>query len=323
MNALPFLLHGTTLALAWFILLNVAISVVVAIVSVRQASVPGTSTWYQSPAFCLALRLSPALVSVLFVVVVFLPSYRRYEPREVVEGFEVSLTALAIVATAIIGSAVVRGATAWRRAAQRTADWMRAARPLALSGISMPAFAIDTDAPVMALVGVLRPRLLITQPVLDALTDEELSATVAHELGHRRAFDNLKRLAMRAAPDLLSATRVARALERRWAVASEHAADRGAGDGDLARCALAAALVKVARLTPPSTSIGEPISALVDGGDITSRVRRLLDDAPLTSRRGIARWLAPAIALSTLTLTYTPILRTVHAITEILVNTLP
>jgi len=323
MTALPYLLHGTTLALAWFILLNVATSVVVAIVSARQASVSGTSTWYQSPAFCLALRLSPAVLSVLFVAVLFLPSYWRYEPREFVEGFDVSLTTLAIAATVIIGSAVARGVTAWRRAARRTAGWMRAARPLALTGISMPAFAIDTDAPIMALVGVLRPRLLITQPVLDALTDEELSAAVAHELGHRRALDNLKRLAMRAAPDLLSATRVARALERRWAVASEHAADRGAGNGDRARCALAAALVKVARLTPPVTPIGEPISALVDGGDITSRVQRLLDDAPTARRGRTARWLAPAIALSTLILTYTPLLRTVHAVTEILVNSLP
>ena len=320
---LAYLLHGVTLALAWFVLLNVATAVIVAIVSARQALVPDTSTRYQSPAFCLALRLSPAVLSTLFVAVLFLPSYWRYEPREFVEGFDISLTTLAIAAAAIIGSAFVRGMMAWRRAARRTADWMRAARPLTLSGISMPAFAIDTDAPVMALVGVLRPRLLITQPILDALTDEELSAAVAHELGHRRALDNLKRIAMRAAPDLLSATRVARALERRWAVASEHAADLCAGDGDHARCALAAALVKVARLTPPVTPIGEPISALVDGGDITSRVQRLLDDAPPARGGRTARWLAPAIALSVLGLTYTPILRTVHVVTEILVNSLP
>lgn len=43
--------------------------------------------------------------------------------------------------------------------------------------------------------GILRPRLLITRPVLDALTDEELRACVAHELGHSRGWDNLKRLA--------------------------------------------------------------------------------------------------------------------------------
>jgi hypothetical protein len=90
---------------------------------------------------------------------------------------------------------------------------MRAGRPLALADTSMQAYAIDTDAPLMALVGVLRPRLLITRPVLEALTDEELRASVAHELGHWRAWDNLKRLAMHAAPDLLSATGAARALD--------------------------------------------------------------------------------------------------------------
>ena len=108
---------------------------------------------------------------------------------------------------------------------------------------------IETVPPVMALVGVLSPRLLIAQAVLDALTGEELRAAAAHEAGHWRALDNLKRLAMRAAPDLLSAT-AARALERRWVVAAERVADRAAGESGSERCALASALVKVARLIP-------------------------------------------------------------------------
>src|ERR1019366_10566357 len=120
---------------------------------------------------------------------------------------------------------------------------------------------------LMALVGVLRPRLFVARRLLDALTAEELAASVAHEAGHRRAWDNLKRLAMRAAPDLLAITGIARGIERRWASASDHAADRrAAGDGPT-RCALASALVKVARLTPPMTPLAEPISTLVDGGE--------------------------------------------------------
>jgi Zn-dependent protease with chaperone function len=319
MDALPYLLHGTTLALAWFVLLNAATTVAVAIVSARLTR----ETRATSPSLWLALRLSPAVVSIVFVAVVFLPSYWQYEPREMVEGFDLSLTTLALAAAAIIGSAVLRGMTAWRNAARRTNAWMSAARPLALPGISMPAYAIEVSAPVMALVGVLRPRLLVTRPVLDALTAEELRAAAAHEVGHRRAFDNLKRLVMRAAPDLLSATAAGPALERQWAAASEHAADLFAGNGDRARCALASALVKVARLTPPATPIGEPISALVDGSDITARVQRLLDDPPAGRGRLTARWLAPAIGLSALALAYTPLLRTVHAVTEVLVNTLP
>jgi Zn-dependent protease with chaperone function len=187
----------------------------------------------------------------------------------------------------------------------------------------MPAFAVDADAPVMALVGLLRPRLFIMQPILDALTVEELHAAVAHELGHRRAWDNLKRLAMRAAPDLLSATSASRALERRWAAASEHVADRAAGDSGRARCALASALVKVARMTPPATSFTEPISTLVDGGDITARVRCLLDDAPAPAERRPLRSFAFAIPALAFVLAYAPVLRLIHAVTELLVSTLP
>lgn len=315
-----FLLHGTTLAFAWFLLLNAAataaVTVVAAWLSRRERSA--------SPALWLSLRLAPAVLSLAFVAIVFLPSYWRFEPREDVEGFDLTLTALALLAFTVIGAAVARGAIAWRRAGRRIEQWMRASRPLALAGTSMPAFAIDTAAPVMALVGVLRPRLLITRPVLDALTDEELRAASAHELGHWRAFDNLKRLAMRAAPDLLAATPAARAIERRWAAAAEHAADRIAGQSGQARCALASALVKVARLTPPATSIAEPISALLDGGDITSRVQRLLDDAPAAGEGRSARWLALAIPASALILGgYAPLLRLVHGVTEMLVNTLP
>jgi hypothetical protein len=53
----------------------------------------------------------------------------------------------------------------------------------------------------MALVGVLRPRLIVTRGLVAALTDEELAASIGHEVGHSRARDNLTRLLMRATPD--------------------------------------------------------------------------------------------------------------------------
>jgi Zn-dependent protease with chaperone function len=314
-----FLLHGTTLALAWFLVFNAAVTAAAALLSIqlsRRARPASPGRW-------LALRLAPAALSIAFVAIVFLPSYWRFEPREGVEGFDLTLTTLAVLAMAVIGSGVARGVVAWRSAARRTEQWMQASRPLALDGAAMPAFAVDADAPVMALVGVLRPRLLITRPVLEALTGEELQAGVAHELGHWRACDNLKRLAMRAAPDMWFATGAARSLERRWAAASEHAADRGAGTGERERCALASALVKVARLTPPATPLQEPISALVDGGDITARVQRLLDDSPSDTGRRSSRWLAIALAAPALMLAYAPLLRLVHTVTELLVNSLP
>jgi Zn-dependent protease with chaperone function len=198
-----------------------------------------------------------------------------------------------------------------------------------VNGIGVPAFRIDAPQAVMALAGILRPRLLVTRGLIDALTPEELAAAIAHEVGHHRAWDNLKRLAMLGAPDVLRWTPAAHRLEHQWAAAAEHIADAAAAhaSGGSARLALASALVKVARLMPPPTPVTEPISTLIGGGEIASRVQRLIDDCPEQTgsrRQGAARarWAAAAAAVA-VAFGYAPLLKTVHDATEILVHYLP
>ena len=317
-----FFLHGGTLALAWFLLVNLAASAAVAAWAGPTAR---RRTGGDSAAFWFAARILPAATAAFFVAVVFVPSYWKYEPRDLVEGFDVTLSALALGATALLATGVVRGVRAWRGAVRRTRIWMQSARPLAIGGMGIPVSQIDVDTPLMALVGVLRPRLIVTRGLVAALDEEELAASIAHEVGHSRARDNLSRLLMRAAPDLLAATPVARAIERRWAAAAEHRADRmAAHDSQVARCALASALVKVARLTPTVTPIAEPISTLIDGGEIASRVERLLADAaPAARRRSALGWTVLAIAAGPTAIGYAPALRFVHSVTELLVHSLP
>ena len=316
---MTFLLHGATLSLACFIAINGLLSALAVWIARREPR-------SDSPAFWFGVRLLPSGVAAAFVAIVFVPSYWRYEPRELVEGFDVTLTASALAALVLLGSGAARGMSAWGRANRRVRLWMRTSRPIDLGATGLPVFAVDLEAPVMALAGVWRPRLLVTRGLIGALTEEELAASVAHELGHSRAWDNLKRLAMHAAPDLLAPTASARAIECRWASAAEHAADRMCGDATPAsRCALASALVKVARLTPPEPLIAEPISTLIGGGEIASRVQVLLDDrvaAPVRRRRSV-QWLCAAMALAALAVTYGSLLHTVHELTEVLVHALP
>jgi len=312
-------LHGITLTLACFLAINLLLSAFVVVIARRERRT-------NSPAFWFGLRLLPAVSAAAFAAIVFAPSYWRYEPRDFVEGFDVSLSALAAVALVVLGAGAVRGIAAWRRAKRRSRLWMRTACPVDLGTARVPAFAVEASAPIMALVGVWRPRLLVTRGLLDALTEQELAASVAHELGHFRAWDNLKRLAMGAAPDLLTGTGIARAIERRWASTAELAADRLCGaETPAVRCALASALVKVARLTPPPPAPAEPISTLVGGGEIAARVQILLDDRadPPVCRRRPLPWLAAAIALGAFVTAYGPLLRTVHEVTEVLVRVLP
>jgi Zn-dependent protease with chaperone function len=324
-----YLLHGGILALAWFLIVNIVMSVAVAAWAARTTSDRSSAG---SAALWFAARVGPAAAALLFVAGVFVPSYWKYEPREVVEGFDVTLTALALGAACLFVAAGARGLRAWRSAARRTRLWMRTARPLVFAGTRIPAFEIDADTPIMALVGVLRPRLLVTRGLVAALTDEELVASVAHEIGHSRARDNLKRLLMRAAPDMLTSTSAARAIERRWVSASEQSADRmAASESPAARCALASALVKVARLIPVTPKVRggdgwEPISTLVDGGEVVSRVERLLAEPPsLAPRRTPAiAWIGVlTVVAAVCPVNYTPLLQLVHAATEALVHSLP
>ena len=122
----------------------------------------------------------------------------------------------------------------------------------------------------MTLVGVVRPKLLVTRPLIDALTADELRAAIEHEVGHLGAWDNLKRLAMRATPDGLSLLPASRGIERQWAAAAELAADAasrarfrhaprprfGAGQGGASDAA--EPLVRSARPARSSAAKGSP-----------------------------------------------------------------
>jgi len=312
-----YVLRGTALGLAWLVLVNAMTSAIIAQMTPRVAASSGV----RPPAFWLALRLLPSGISLTFALLVFAPSYWWYEPRVVGEAFDVTLIALAIAALVLLAVSIVRGAAAWRAASRRMRAWTQVGRPFALDQMTLPMVAVDAAPPIMALGGVFRPRLIVTRGVLDALTVEELRACVAHELGHWRARDNLKRLAMRAAPDLLGFSSRAATLESRWASAAEHAADRHACEDERSRCALASALVKVARLRPPATPLAEPMSTLVDGGEIAMRVEQLLSDMP-PSALPPRRWAIAAAALAAV-VAYGPLLHIVHEATEILVRTLP
>lgn len=321
MTPLPFLAHGLMLSLAWFLTISLVVSAAAAVPGVLALRT-GTA---RSAGFWIALRLLPSAAAFAFVVVLFVPSYWTYEPREFVEGFDLTLALVAVGAAAVIAVALARGAAAWRSAARRADAWMRHARPLSI-GAALPAFAIEADQPIIALVGVWRPRLLVTRGLIEALTAAELDAAVAHEVGHLRAFDNLKRLLMRSTPDLLAGSSLSRAIERRWAAAAEHHADRigGADGAAAARCALASALVKVARLTPPPLPAAEPISLLIAGGDIASRVRTLIDDRDAgTALPSGGRWMTISSACAAVAFAYGPLLRAVHEITELAVRSLP
>jgi hypothetical protein len=260
-----------------------------------------------------------------FALFAFLPTFWRLEPRDAVEHMGPLLLVGAGTALVLIAAACWRGMRTGRDAARLVDGWMREGEPLA-TDIDAPfgAWVTAGAGPAIALVGIRRPRLFLARRVLDALTPDELRAAVGHEAGHQRAGDNLARLLMAWAPDVLRVTGMTAWLEREWARAAELRADHAATRHDVAtRLDLATALVKVARMTPGTAPMGAVASTLHDGGDIEMRVRRLTDAADHDRTAAIAPrgCLFAAIVAIALVVALTPLIaHAVQAATELLVH---
>jgi Zn-dependent protease with chaperone function len=318
-------LYGLTLGFTWFLVLNMALSLAAAAGARHAIRLLARASGAARARWLLALRLVPAAASVVFVVAVFLPSFLRLEPRNFDEAFGITTTTFAVGACVLLAAAVWRGAAALADAWHRTRAWLKPARRIHLPACSVDAYCLPGGPPAMTLVGVIRPKLLVTRQLLDLLSDEELRAAVEHESGHRSSWDNLKRLLIRATPDALSVLPVCRQIEQEWALAAEHAADAHAAHDHACGLALASALLKVARLTGPEAA-ASLASPLVGGDAIASRVARLIEPAPHMPKSVFRRvGTAAAIIGSTAVLAagYAPLLKTVHDISEIVVRILP
>jgi Zn-dependent protease with chaperone function len=229
-----------------------------------------------------ALRVVPALLSILVVMFLLVPSYLAYEPRHTNEIVSFKLGFLAFLSAVGLSLAIVRSFAAWRATARLTANWLGHSERITLAEIEIETFRIDHAFPVIAIVGVLHPRLFVASHVLELLTPEEIGASVAHENSHLAARDNLKRGLMRACRDALLIIPSGRSLDRAWSEAAEEAADETAARrAQAVALDLASALVKIARNIPSGARPAMPAGVFLVGdeeaGGIKIRVRRLMD----------------------------------------------
>lgn len=280
-----------------------------------------------------ALRILPVSIGVASVGLLFGPAYLTHEPRTDHEDVGAKLAMVAFMSAVGIGIAIIRGFLTWRVTARLTADWMKKSREVNLPGIGVPAYRLEHQFPVIAVVGILRPRVFIANQIFQSLTKEELSAALEHEAGHILARDNLKRGLMRACRDTLWIVPCGQPLDTAWKEASEAAADEHvARRGSKAALDLASSLVKIARMIPAGAKAAMPAAALLVGldghneaGSVAHRVRRLSQyaDAASCSRRtsSLARihvWIASGlmILLVGLTMNVPHVLAVVHSLIE-------
>lgn len=276
-----FFLLGICILLAVMLALNSIVSLVASLVwKVLESRARTWSAASQASVLCL-LRTLPIVGGVTIVALLFAPAYLAHEPRENHEEITLNLAIVAFFSALGVVLAVFRGIVSWRATARLTANWLRNAEAITLPGITIPAFRIEHQFPVVAIVGTVRPRLFIANQIIQSLTGDELSAALAHEVGHVVARDNLKRGLLRACRDMLLIIPCGRGLDRAWKEASEGAADEyAAGRDRMVGLDLASALVKIARLVPYGSRPTLPAGAyFVNGEDpsgFKARVRNLV-----------------------------------------------
>jgi beta-lactamase regulating signal transducer with metallopeptidase domain len=218
-----------------------------------------------------------------------------------VSGETIGWLCLAMAALCLVAWGISIGRTV--RIANRSARYVDRCRKTSQEAHVEAAavWVIDAQAPLMALSGILKPRLLMSRNVVGSLSAEELSVAVRHESAHRESLDNLKRLIMMITPGILPFANGFGTLERGWSRFTEWAADDRAVSGDAdSSVALASALVRVSRLGVAAKSSLLATSLIGDRSDLQSRVDRLLSATTHPTSR---RWPAVVMACGAVAIT--------------------
>ena len=187
----------------------------------RDCPPPSTRAWRLT-----VLRALPFICGAIVTTIVVTPGYVAFEPHHESESVGPVLIAMAIVGGCLLAAGLLIALRAVVATWRLERAWLRSSSAVAFQpSAGVPAYVVETLAPVVALIGVFSPKLVVARSVLAVCSEQELARIVAHERGHLRARDNLKRWLMAAAPDILRWTRFHEEIGIAWYNASEDAAD--------------------------------------------------------------------------------------------------
>jgi Zn-dependent protease with chaperone function len=312
-----FALRGIAVSLAFFVLLYCLLSALVAVAWRALKLLHATEKNLAAVLF--AFRVVPLAISVVITFAFVVPSFQLLEPRSIDEGMGAMPVALGVCALLLIACGCFRVITTQTKTSRVVARWLEGAHFLDVdAGTETVAFCSRREAPPLTLVGVRKPRVLVSESTVALLSHDELHIALKHELAHMQSRDNLKKLIFRFCPFPGMAK-----LESAWSQTAELAADDAAVSNLDDAVDLAAALVKLSRLVPVEAA---PVCTVgFVSGSISARVARLLawDEAGKVQSTQIRPWYAipPAlVALGCIFATYSPALSLTHEVTEWLVR---
>jgi hypothetical protein len=323
----PYALRLLCLCLASFFLINALLGFAALIISRAAVRIAETMRPRNAARFLFTLRLLPAALGAGIVLGLCVPSYLWLEPEATSE--RVGWTCLVLAFLGAMGwlLSIARSAHAIAASAQCNRKWLTAGRDVLLLAESSQGVVIDEETPLLALAGVFRTRLIISDAVLRALSPDQLFVALHHEKAHRDSRDNLKRLLRLLAPDFVPFFPSCTLLDRAWGKLSEWAADDAAVQGDPRQAlSLAEALLRVAQMGAGPQLSSLHTSLVAADQDLSGRVDRLLRMEPTGTvlplqTRSLAVRAGLGMAACTVVFAAWPaILSSVHGLLELFVR---
>ena len=309
---MTFAARGVLVSLAFFAVVYCLVSALVVLtwVGVHRVRWKPSSS---SANLLFGLRILPFAFSVGLTVFFTFPSFWLLERRSLDE--DTGTFVLGLCSLLILGSGLFRMLWAEARTNRAVTRWRSSANS-GEAGRIAPTIKAADGAPPLILVGIRRPKVMVSDIAVTVLNDEELEVAIRHELAHMRSWDNLKKV-------LISATPFPgmRSLEHAWRQVAELAADDSAVTNRREALALAAALIKLSR---SSQLWAEPALAtgLVSGStSIGVRLERLIDWRVASRHHLTSPWIILVLFTMMLSIVgnYGVALSVTHRLTELLV----
>lgn len=309
-----FVLRGIAVWLSLAILVYFFLSVAVILAWRSLWRMAGSYSSRQCADWLLALRFAPLIIALAITLAFAVPSFLLLEPRYANEALGAPAVILSICALGFVSGGIWKAILALARTSRAVAGWEGA------SSSSQSGVRTSSTAPPLTAAGIFKFSIWLSREAESALTPTELQTALQHERIHLERRDNLRKLLLR-----LIAFPGMEALENAWRDATETAADDAAVANAEEAIELAAAIVKLSRLTSAQAPV-ELTTALIssEAEFVGLRVSRLLtwDQQRARVKRALSpyAWCAMAALIIPLIASYGSVLIAVHAASEWLVR---
>ncbi|MGA2373258.1 MAG: M56 family metallopeptidase [Candidatus Korobacteraceae bacterium] len=307
-----FVARGLAVSLAFFAVVYCSLSCLVALAwcALKRTGLKCAIT---SARFLFGLRIFSFMASGVVTVFLAFPSFWLMERTSLDEDARTFI--LAAFGLLIVSAGLFRILRAKARTARAVKQWLLGGSSIG-NAAGTPILSAANGAPALILVGIRKPRVMVSDAAATVLSDDELRVAIRHEVGHMRSWDNLKKALINATPFPGMSS-----LESAWREAAELAADDAAVRNRQDALDLAAALIKLSRSSKPWVEPALASGLVCGASSVSQRVERLLGWRIAVRRfQGTWPWTLFLLALiAGIGSNYGAMLALTHRLTELLV----